>query len=62
MFPASLVHHQGVHRCIKQLLHLIIVSSIWYCHKFINVALIDRDMCNENYKILNYKNDKIFGH
>jgi hypothetical protein len=62
MFPASLAHYQGVHRCIKQLLHHIIISSMWNYHKFINEALIETDMCNENYKILNCKNYKIFGH
>jgi hypothetical protein len=62
IFPGSLAHHQGVQRCIKQSLHLIITSSMWNCHKFINEALREMDMGNENYKILNYKNYKIFGH
>jgi len=62
MFPASLAHHQGEHRCIKQSLHHIIISSMWNCHRFINEALIEMNMCNENYKILNYKNYKIFGY
>ena len=62
MFSASLPHHQRVHRCLKQFLHLIIISSMRKCHKFINEALIEMDVCNENYKILNYKNYKIFGH
>ena len=48
--------------CVKQLLHLIIVSSMRNCHKFINAALIKTDMCNKKYKILNYKNYKICGH
>lgn len=45
IFQASMAYHQRVHSCTKQSVHLIIISNLRDCGKFINVWCTVTDMC-----------------
>jgi hypothetical protein len=45
MFRPSLAHHHTVYSCIKQSLQLSVMSGTQNCHTFINVWIMEKDMC-----------------